>query len=165
MADLAITEHAEMSLAMVLVRRGARAMLAGAVQEHLGLALPAPGRLTEAGGVTLLWHGPDRFLAVRDGAGSGLAQTLETALAGAAHVVEASASRVVATVAGDRAIDALGKLLPIDLHKRVFTPGSVALTRAAHIDVTVWRAGDAAAFGLACPASYADSFRHHLALL
>jgi heterotetrameric sarcosine oxidase gamma subunit len=158
--DLAIAEQDGLSLAMILVRRGATQSVIRT------LRLPSPGRLVRAGAMTLLWHGPDRFLAARQGCmGSELAAELSGLLADAAYVVDASASRVVLSVSGPGAAEALRKLLPIDLHPRVFSPGSVALTCAAHIDVTVWRESDQPLFGLACASSYAESFRRRLASL
>ena len=159
MAELSVTERGDLSLAMVLVRRNAAPAAAQAMRQHLGVDLPAPGRLTTDAGVTVLWHGPDRFLVLRDGARLKLAPALEVALEGAAYVANASSSRVVMTVAGTDAAEALNRVLPIDLHLRAFTPGSVALTRAAHIDVLVWRVAEEPSFGLACAASYGDSFR------
>lgn len=159
MSDLAIAEQAHLSLAMILLRRGAAEAASRALQ------LPSAGRLATTGPMTVLWHGADRFLAMRDGVRPRLADELAPMLAQSAYAADVSASRLVVTVSGSRAIEALNTLLPIDLHPRVFAPGSVALTRAAHIDVAVWRAGDQPAFGLACARSYADSFRHCLASL
>ncbi len=159
MADLLIAEQDGLALAMIVVRRGATTSVARS------LRLPAPGRLVSAGATALLWHGPNRFLAARPGIGSELAAELRGMLAGAAYVVDASASRVVLSVSGRGAPQTLRTLLAIDLHPRVFTPGSVALTCAAHIDVTVWREADQPSFGLACASSYADSFRRRLASL
>ncbi len=159
MPDLVLAEQHDLALAMILVRRGATATLAGT------LRLPSPGRLISAGATTVLWHGPDRFLAARRGIGWELTAELSDMLAGAAYVVDASASRLVLNVSGAGALAALRKLLPIDLHPRVFTPGSVALTYAAHIDVAVWREADQPSFGLACASSYAESFRRRLASL
>jgi sarcosine oxidase subunit gamma len=149
---------------MILVRRGTLAAVEDAMRGRYGLALPAAGRCTTGGGVTLLWHGPDRFLAMRDGGDATLASELASAFVAAAYVVEASASRLVLAVSGTGAGEALSRHLPIDLHPRVFTPGSVALTRSAHIDVLVWREADAPWFGLACASSYRDSFRRSLSL-
>jgi methylglutamate dehydrogenase subunit D len=157
--DLAIAEHDDLALAMILVRRNAATAAAQA------LDLPSPGRLTSAGVATLLWHGPGRFLALRRGIASELAAELSGMLSGAAYVIDASASRVVLSVSGVRAQEGLSKLLPIDLHPRVFTSGSVALTCAAHIDVTIWREANQPSFGLACARSYAESFRRRLASL
>jgi heterotetrameric sarcosine oxidase gamma subunit len=157
--DLVIAEQDNLALAVILVRRGAMTSVART------LRLPSPGRLVAAGATTLLWHGPGRFLAARRGIGSELAAELSGMLAGAAYVVDASAASVVLSVSGPRALEALRKLLSIDLHPRVFTPGSVALTLAAHIDVTVWRETDQPAFRLACASSYAESFRHRLSSL
>jgi heterotetrameric sarcosine oxidase gamma subunit len=158
-ADLVIAEQGDLALAMILVRRGAAPSVVRT------LRLPSPGRLIREGATTLLWHGPDRCLAARQGIGAELATELSAVLAGAAYVVDVSASRLVLSVSGPGAPEALRKLLAIDLHPRVFTPGSVALTCAAHIDVTVWRAADQPSFGLACAASYAESFRRRLASL
>lgn len=159
MPDVLVAEHDDLALAMILLRRGATASVARA------LRLPSPGRLIPTGATTLLWHGPDRFLAARPGIGSELAADLSAMLAGGAYVVDVSASRLVLSVSGPGAPEALRKLLPIDLHPRVFTPGSVALTCAAHIDVTVWREADQPLFRLACASSYAGSFRRRLASL
>lgn len=150
------------SIAIVLVRRGAAGAASRALRDRHGVDLPPPGRLVALQFDLLLWNGPDRFLAVRDDARPGLAQELTALLCGAATVLEASSSLAVANVSGRGAAEALGRLLPIDLHPRSFTPGSVALTTANHVAVQIWRPGDAAAFRLACPSSYAASFHRFI---
>jgi sarcosine oxidase subunit gamma len=150
-----LTACAKLALALILVRRGRSEAAARGLHDTLGLALPQPGRLGAAGADTVLWCGPDRFLALREG--DDIAAPCRTALGDAAHVLDASGSRLVFQVAGGAAAEALGRLLPIDLHPRVFTPGSVAATLAAHIDVLVWRPAEAPSFRLACPASYGAS--------
>lgn len=160
---LTVTEARDAALAMILVRRGAAADTSRALQARFGVGLPAPGRLIVAGADVVLWQGPDRFLAVRESGGGGLARELTPVLAGVAHVVDASSARVILTVTGEGVADALSRLLPIDLHPRVFVAGSVALTIAGHIDVQVWCQDDAEAFRIACTSSLARSFRRQLA--
>jgi sarcosine oxidase subunit gamma len=58
-------------------------------------------------------------------------------------------------------VDALRRLLPIDLHPSVFPDGSAASTLAAHIPLIVWRL-DQATFELAVFRSYAASFMQAL---
>ena len=158
-----ITACPEAGLASILLRRGAAAAVSRAFQAQCRLDLPLPGRLTTAAGTALLWNGPDHFLAVLDSREAGFARELAVLLDGLAYVVEASSSRVVLSVAGDGAVEALNRLLPIDLQARVFSPGSVALTMAGHIAVQVWRP-DPNSFRIACPSSLAVSFRRQLVL-
>ena len=145
------------ALAMILVRRGMAAAASRALQGQCGLALPSPGHLTMTETDTVLWNGPDRFLAVRLAGGARLAEQFGTILDGLAYVADASSSRVVFSVTGDAAAERLNCLLAIDLHPRAFAVGSVALTIAAHVPIQIWRPDDAS-FWLACPSSLAAGF-------
>lgn len=156
MAELSATVRSGVSLATVLVRRSAR--------DRSTLALPAAGRLHVNGSVMLLWTGPDRFLAIGDGSPS-LAQELAVAFADTAYVTDVSASRLLLDLSGPHVLSALSRLAPLDLHPRAFPPGSVAATVAGHIDLLIWRPGDALSFGLACPSSYGQSLRQRLSHL
>ena len=149
------------ALAMVLVRRGRSATASLALQAQCGIDLPLPGRLCTSGGDVLVWNGPDRFLAIREAGGFGLARELGVMLNGLANVVEASSSRSVLSVSGELAAEWLNRLLPIDLHPRAFPHGSVALTVGSHMPVQIWRP-DADSFRLACASSLAASFRRQL---
>ena len=151
-----------LSLAMILLRRGSADAVSRVLLRHRGIELPSHGRLSAAPDVSVLWSGPDRFLAVREAPDPQPLMELGTALDGLAYVVEASNSRLVLQVAGCGAAEALNRLLPIDLHPRAFTPGSVALTSAGHIAVQVWRDGNAPAFRLACGSSFGASLRRQL---
>lgn len=159
---LRVTTCEPVSIAVVLVRRGAAAAASRALQAQHALELPAPGRLIVSGSDLLLWNGPDRFLAVRNDARPGLAQALATTLGAFAHVVDASSGKIVLAVTGNAAPEALNRLLPIDLHPDVFTAGSVALTTAGHIDMQIWRPGADLSYRLACGTGFAGSFRRQL---
>lgn len=156
---LTVCDH--LSLAMILLRRGAAEAASRAVQAHCGVTLPQPGRLSAAQGLALLWSGPDRFLIVREGPDPQL--EVDAVLQGLGYVVEASSSRLVLEASGCGAAEALNRVVPIDLHPRIFTPGSVALTSAGHIAVQIWRTAAAPVFRLACGASFGSSLRQQLA--
>ncbi len=73
-------------------------------------------------------------------------------------------SYVVLRLTGPRVTEVLAKFVALELLARVFVPGSAASTIASHIPLTLWRLEDSsnglAAFELAVPRSYADSFWH-----
>jgi len=58
-------------------------------------------------------------------------------LAGACAVTPLTSSRVRIGIEGAPARDVLAMLIPVDLHRSVFTPGSVALTGIHHTPVTI----------------------------
>lgn len=152
-----MTEETGAAMAVILLRRGSARAASQALTEHFGLALPKPGRASLRDGISVLWSGPDRFLVLQEDPRTARAEALDTALRDLAHVVEASSSRTIFSLAGDSAAEALSRLLPIDLHPRAFPPGSVALTLANHTDVQVWRTESA--FRMACATSFAGSLR------
>lgn len=168
MSDLApvlpvVTTYPDAAVAHILLRQGASGAAAAALSAWRGLDLPPAGHLSAAASACLLWVGPDRFVAVRERGGDGLAHELAAALDGLAYVVEASSSRAVVGLAGEGVTEALGRILPIDLHPRVFTAGCVAATVAAHVPVLVWRPA-VESLRLACPSSLATCLRRQLVL-
>jgi methylglutamate dehydrogenase subunit D len=75
-------------------------------------------------------------------------------------------SYVVLRLTGPGVTDVLAKFVALDLHPRVFVPGSAASTIASHIPLTLWRLEDSPdglpVFELIVPRSYAESFRYTL---
>lgn len=63
-------------------------------------------------------------------------------LQGQCAVTPLSSSRVRITLEGAPAREVLARLIPVDLHPSVFTPGSVALTGVHHTPVTVHSTGE-----------------------
>lgn len=94
-----------------------------AVTEALGLELPVvPKTVNRKSGKTLLWLGPDEWLAVTAAEnGAGLALGLTSALEGIHHaVVDVSHSRAVIGLEGPNAREVLMKGTNVDLHPRAF---------------------------------------------
>ncbi|NIM28507.1 MAG: sarcosine oxidase subunit gamma [Gammaproteobacteria bacterium] len=112
-----------------LVIRGdaAEAEFAAGVSSVLGLDLPTePKTAHRKGDRTLLWLGPDEWLAVVAGEGEDrLAVSLAEALVDLHHAIaDVSHSRAVIGLEGPRAREVLMKGTNVDLHPRVFAEGS-----------------------------------------
>ena len=59
---------------------------------------------------------------------------------------------------GPKAREVLAKGIALDLDARVFRPGDVALTIAAHIGVQLWQIGETPTYEIAISRSLARSF-------
>lgn len=112
--------------------------------------ITAPGRdtvnkaVSEAlepfGSFELRNAGPGQWFALSDAAPGKLdLNALETALAGAADVVDQSSGRIRIAIEGRPVRDVLSKGIPIDLHTEVFTVGETATTLCGHISVHLTR--------------------------
>jgi len=123
--------------------------------DALGGTLPLPGRQLRADGVLYLWSGPASWLALADDDAADFSEKLATRLAGVAAVTDQSDGRAILRVHGPSSRDALAKLLPIDLHPKMFSIDATALTLAGHVNVQIWRSGEDA-FELACFRSFAE---------
>jgi sarcosine oxidase subunit gamma len=167
----------KLALARVAARKGRLVALAARVRERFGVELPQRPRRVEAAGLAFVGVGVDTWLAVSEvrlaEAGAplapnnnlnGFAAALREVVDDAATVSDQIGSYAVLRLTGPRVRDALAKFVPLDLHARVFDPGSAASTLAAHIPVMLWRLEDGAdglpVFEVAAPRSYAGSFWH-----
>ncbi|WP_077490842.1 sarcosine oxidase subunit gamma [Sinomonas mesophila] len=156
-----------------LVQLGLRAVPgsqgAAAVEAALGAPLPTGHAGTTAGGgFTVLWIGPDEFLAVGDESpenftsdrGPAEAARVASALgeAGArtpGGVVDLSANRTTFELTGPGARLVLEKGVSFDLHPRAFAVGQAIVTSLDHVPVLVWKTGEDA-FRVLPRASFAD---------
>ncbi len=155
-----------LSLATVLVRRGKNAELAERVRQRFGIDLPNGALHTTAGDLGLIGTGPDAWLATREESGADLIRALRNGIGDLASISDQSGAYTVLRLSGLKLRDTLAKMIPIDLHPRVFPPGTVAVTVAGHIGVILWRLDDTAAgsaeFDIAVYRSYATDFWHFL---
>jgi sarcosine oxidase subunit gamma len=134
-AALAAGSHDAVALREVpfLAQVGVRSDAAGAAA--LGLPIEA-GTTAGRGERTLLWLGPDEWLAVGpDGDAPAIAAELEAADAGWVSTVDLSANRTVIELTGPLAREVLAKGCTLDLHPRAFGPGRCAQTALARTQV------------------------------
>lgn len=109
-----------------------------------GAALPTiPNTWVPAGDGRLVWLGPDEWLLTSPGTAP---EALEAELAGALRpvggvAVDVSAQRIGLRITGPRARQVLAKGCSIDLHPRVFVPGSSAQTTLGQAGVVLLALG------------------------
>ena len=125
---------------------------------------PLPVRCGQVGGansVSVLWLGPSEFLVVapendHDSLGGNLIGSLVEALGEApGQVVDLSANRTTFELTGPRARAVLEKGCALDLHPRVFTPGTALNTEVGNIPVLLEKTGEES-FRLFPRASFAE---------
>ncbi len=152
-AGVIITRPAPRSAAGIASFRD-HAGCAAALEAEFGVPLPAGPGFIQAGAVTLSRLAPARFLAVGPRA-EPLSARLAERLAGLAAVTEQSDLWEFFAVSGSNVHDALARLVPIDLDPARFRVGDLALTRAGHLDVRVWRVSELG-YEIAVARSYAE---------
>ena len=129
----------------------------------LGGALPLTPNTaaTTARGWTVLWLGPDEWLATGPAAeGAALVEALGTSLDGK-HCALTDVSAMYATLAlsGRHAREVLMKGCRLDLHPRAFAPGACVQTALARAQVILHQTDDDPSFEI----TVRNSFAHYLA--
>jgi sarcosine oxidase subunit gamma len=125
----------------------------------LGASPPiSPNTVTRGSEATLLWLGPDEWLAVTSpGKEADAIARLDGAFAGRhASAIDVSDARTTIRLAGPRAADVLAKGCPLDLHPHVFAPGTCAQSSIAKASVLIHRLDEPPAFDIYVAASFAE---------
>jgi heterotetrameric sarcosine oxidase gamma subunit len=149
-----IAERHGLTLVQVMARRGKEQ----AVAERLGLD-PAPGLASAIDAGAALWLAPGAWMVVAEGLEEGaFYQDLRARLREVAAVVDQSHGRVVLRLSGVRARDVLAKGCRLDLHSRVFRPGTCAQTVIAQVGVLLHQLDEAPTYDLYVSAGYAADF-------
>ena len=131
----------------------------------LGLEPPLVPNTSRSGPETaILWLGPDAWsIEVPAGTESDVARELESSLSRLhASVALVGAGGVTFSLAGPKAADVLAKGMTLDLHPDEFPAGACARSLLARIPVLLHRPGDALAYEVTVPRSYADFARDWL---
>lgn len=161
-APLSITER-RVSVAQVATRKGRETELAGAVKAAFGSEPPAAGRTLLQGDITTVWIAPGTWLVIEPWKSEGaLAQRLEARLGQAASIADQTYGKAVIRLSGARAREVLAKGCRIDLHPRVFGPGSSTVSPIAHINAVLIQVDATPSFDLVLPATLAESLLHWL---
>lgn len=136
---VSILDRRGLGLASVLARKDRTSVLARRVREHLSLELPKGAERCAAGSVALAGTGPGAWLASCENGHGSFATSLHEIIGDLAAVSDQSAGYAVSRLSGPRVPAILSKLVPLDLDARVFKPGHVATTAAAHVGIVLWR--------------------------
>lgn len=145
--------------------RRARGTELAAVAAVNDIVLPGEPKMLLSGSVMIVGIGPNAWLALEPGASFSLHRRMRDTLGSAATTTDQSDAYAVLGITGPSARTILAKGIALDLDEAVFLPGAAAVTRVAHMTVTMWRLedeGEDPAFMLAVPRSYASSFLHWL---
>jgi len=140
-----------------------------ALREALGVEPPtAPNTTATGGSVTLLWLGPDEWLAVERAATPEAEMRLASKLRGAlgdlhAAVTEVGEQYASIHIAGNHARDVIAKGCPLDLHPRVFGgPGHCAQSHLSKASIILHQVSDAPEAGPAFDLYVRRSFSDYL---
>jgi heterotetrameric sarcosine oxidase gamma subunit len=137
-----------------------RARLLAALRAEFGIDVPVTSRSAQAGEVTLSCLAPERFLASgqRD---ASLPVRLAKSLQGLAAVTDQSDMWALFVVSGATVREVLARIVPVNVADEHFRRGDVALTRAGHLDVRLWRTDDDT-YELSATRSFAADLNHIL---
>lgn len=149
---------------MVNLRVDPASAAADRIEKSLGAPLPRQcGHTTASDCHTVLWLGPDEWLALSradgtDGVdGTVVAAELRAALgADPGSVVDVSANRTTLELSGPAARQVLEKGCPLDLHPRAFGPGHAVSTTVGPVAVLLWQVDGASTYRLFPRSSFAD---------
>ncbi|GGH23747.1 sarcosine oxidase subunit gamma [Alsobacter metallidurans] len=142
-----------LGIATLIVADGGGPALAAALRDRIGIEPPLTPLIRRSGGRALAWAGPDRWMLVADRRDD-LDPVCE-GLHALAAVSNQSDGWASLQIGGPDVRRALAKGVMLDLHPSAFPDGAVALTAVSHINVVIWREGDA--FTLLAPRSMAGS--------
>lgn len=135
--------------------------LVNRIHEVFGIILPEHSRAVRAadGRCAFLWNGPSQWLAIAEG-GAGLLSRLREVCGDVCALTSQSDSRAILKLSGPDVREAASRLVPIDLHPRVFGKDHVASTLAGHIPVIMWQTDDAPTYLFLVFRSLAASLFH-----
>jgi sarcosine oxidase subunit gamma len=156
-----LSEIRNIVLVQVMARRGKVAETAKIAKKLFGVAPPSAPGAVFGKEVTLIWSGPDQFLAFAPLGDEKLMKRVADGFAGIASLSDQSDGRCVLRISGARAAQAMAKFLSIDFHDRAFPVGAAATTSLDHTAANIWRTADgpdgAPVYHIAIFTSFADS--------
>ena len=157
-AGVTLSERSGLALCVISAGAGKANEVAAKVRSVTGLDLPMGPKRVSKDGFALIGTALGQWLAVAGGKGAlPLLAKLAVALKGLATIVDQSNGKAVLRITGPRARDTLAKGCSLDLHPRVFKPGSAATTPVGLIDCQIWQVDERPTYDLAVPTSYAES--------
>lgn len=162
LSDRALLAGWRLGLAIVNLRGNAEdPAFRAAVSRALKLALPVQPCSSVADSVhRLVWVGPDDWFVVGPkGQASAIEEKLRAELAGMHHAVtDVSGGYTVLHLSGSPVREVLAQGCPLDLHPRVFRPGSSAGSLFFKASIWLWQTDDAPTYELLVRSSFMGYF-------
>ncbi|WP_296745015.1 sarcosine oxidase subunit gamma [Mesorhizobium sp.] len=159
-----LEELRDISLVQVMARRGRTAETAKAAKKVFGIEPPTSPSAAASRHATLIWSGPDQFIAFSARSGDDQFSRLSEAFAGVASLSDQSDGRCLIRIGGPSARQALAKFCSLDLDDAAFPLGAAATTSIDHTAMNIWREVDGtdglAVFNMLVFTSFADSLWH-----
>lgn len=163
-AGVTLTEIRDIVLVQVMARRGKAVETAKAAKKLFGNEPPSTPKAAIGKAATLVWSGPDQFLAFTARSAGDQFTKIAQAFAGIASLSDQSDGRCLIRISGPRSREALAKFSSLDLHDTAFPVGTAATSSVDHTAVNIWReangADGQAVFNLLVFTSFADSLWH-----
>lgn len=162
-AGVTLEEVREIELTQVMARRGCWAETGKAAKKLFGIEPPSTPQAVVGKGATLIWSGPDQFIALaRKPRSAEQHDKMRKAFSANASLSDQSDGRCLIRISGPRARDALAKFSSLDLNDAAFVAGTAATTSMDHTPVILWRGADGAApvYYVLVFSSFADSLWH-----
>jgi sarcosine oxidase subunit gamma len=163
-AGLVVRERKGTAIIGVQARRAQAAALAATVWRDFEIDLPTSPCVASGRGMSFVWSGPGRWLALARESPEQFQGQLQHALGRVCAICDQSDGRILLDLSGPRVLETLAKGVPVDLHPSRFPPGAVALTVASHVGVQLWRSQfETETYHLLIARSYFGSFWSWLA--
>ena len=144
------------SLVQLLARRDRADALAAAVKTAFGLDLPLAGKWAAGVEADAIWIQPGGWLLEAEPGPPGVFRArVAAATADLGVATDQSSGRSVIRLEGAAARSVLATVCRLDLHPRVFGPGSSAATRVAHVACVIRLVDEKPSFDLIVGSSYA----------
>lgn len=159
--NVSINEVTGRAIVSVAMPRGGEAKFKSAIKKELKLDLPEPGAFTscKTANGQLVWASEDQFFYLFDENDLEPEKAVKSKLGASAYVTNQSDAFVMLSVSGDRRLEALERICPIDLDTKTFSVGSAARTMMEHIGALILRSSDNE-YVLLSASSSAGSFLH-----
>jgi sarcosine oxidase subunit gamma len=163
--DVHIVEVSGMTITSLAVPLGKAAFFKSAIAKTANLSMPEPGTFTSnlKGGSRLVWTAPDQYFLLQPERPDSAVAALKPRLKNAAYLTDQSDSWAIIAVSGERALEALERICPVNLHRDVFAVNMAARTHMEHLGVFILRI-NAETYWLMSARSSAQSFLHTVTL-
>lgn len=158
---IVLEEIPDLAIVSIATPLGAEQVLADAINDGFGTTPPKVGASTQSrdGRTRFLGIAPDQTFAVFIHDGPDARDVVDRVLGDAGYTTDQTDVWVALRINGPRAISALERICPIDLHPHAFPEGAAARTVMEHLGTIVLRDG-AESFVLLSARSSAESFLH-----